>query len=274
MLHFPNAKINLGLSVTEKRPDGYHNLETVFYPLPMLKDALEVLPARDGAASDMRISGKSIAGAVSQNLVWKALELLQTDFPEKVKPVSVHLLKTIPMGAGLGGGSADAAFMLQLLNRFFELELSQDALASYALQLGSDCPFFIYNTPHFAQGRGELLEPIPLDLSAYSLQLVCPRIHVRTASAFSDIVPGPAKFPLREIAALPLSSWKEHIVNDFETTVFKVHPELARIKQRLYDEGALYAAMSGTGSALYGLFEEGKQSSIADDEQAEVFYFH
>ncbi|HTN16106.1 MAG TPA: hypothetical protein VL092_00390, partial [Chitinophagaceae bacterium] len=165
-------------------------------------------------------------------------------------------------------------FMLQLLNRFFELGLPEPVLASYALQLGSDCPFFIYNIPHFAKGRGELLEPLAVDLSPYSLQLVCPGIHVSTASAFSAIVPGPAKFPLREITSLPLSSWKEHIVNDFEATVFKVHPALARIKQRLYDEGALYAAMSGTGSAVYGIFEEGKQSSIVADEQTEVFYFH
>jgi 4-diphosphocytidyl-2-C-methyl-D-erythritol kinase len=273
VLHFPNAKINIGLAVTEKRPDAYHNLETVFYPLRMLKDALEVLPAGEDAQTSMRLSGKKIEGDLTHNLVWKAFELLRAQYPEQMRPVSIHLLKTIPMGAGLGGGSADGAFMLQLLNKFFELGLSDSTLASLALELGSDCPFFIYNTPHFAKGRGELLEPVLLDLSSYSIQLVCPKLQVSTASAFSKIIPGPAKFPLENIASLPVADWKDYIINDFETTVFEVHPELALIKQRLYDDGAIYASMSGTGSAVYGIFKEGGQSSLPADEQTEVFYF-
>lgn len=272
LLHFPNAKINIGLFVTGKRPDGYHNLETVFYPLPMLKDALEVLPAAEDSPAAMRVSGKKIEGNVQDNLVWKAFLLLKKQYPDAIKDINIHLMKTIPMGAGLGGGSADGAFMLRLLNKFFNLELPDETLAELALQLGSDCPFFIYNTPHFAAGRGEELAPVNLDLSHYSIQVICPSIPVSTASAFSKIVHGTASFNLRELAALPLTQWKDQVSNDFETAVFKVHPELAAIKQTLYEEGALYASMSGSGSAVYGIFEEGKRSSLSTGSQQEVFY--
>lgn len=273
MLHFPNAKINIGLFVTEKRPDGYHNLETIFYPLPMLKDALEVLPAAEGSDSSIKISGKHIEGDAHDNLVWKALQLILKRFPERTFPVQIHLLKSIPMGAGMGGGSADGAFMLRLLNRFFGLELSDLILAEMALELGSDCPFFIYNTPHFAEGRGELLTPIHLDLNEYSIQIVCPEVHVSTAIAFSKIQPKPAPYNLRALGDLPIENWKHFILNDFEEAIFEAHPKLAEIKKQLYKQGALYASMSGSGSALYGIFKKGIQSTMPKEMNCEQYYF-
>lgn len=271
MLHFPNAKINIGLFVTEKRTDGYHNLETVFYPVPRLKDALELLPAQENAVSSMRISGKIIEGDVYDNLVWKAYKLIQNKFPDKLSPVQIHLLKSIPMGAGLGGGSADAAFMLRLLNKFFELDLSDSILAQYALELGSDCPFFIYNTPQFAQARGEDLSPIALDLSNYDLQIICPKVHVSTAGAFAKITPKSAPFSLKNLPDLPIEKWKDVVFNDFEKPIFEAYPLLAEIKQKLYDDGAIYASMSGSGSALYGIFEVGKKSTLENNELIDVF---
>lgn len=273
LLHFPNAKINIGLFVTEKRPDGYHNLETIFYPLPMLKDALEVLPAVEGNVSCIKISGKQIDGDAQQNLVWKALQLILNRFPERTFPVQIHLLKSIPMGAGMGGGSADGAFMLRLLNKFFGLELSDITLAEMALELGSDCPFFIYNTPHFAEGRGELLTPIHLDLNEYSIQIVCPKVHVSTATAFSTIRPKPAPFNLRGLSELPVENWNQFIFNDFEDAIFEAHPQLAEIKKQLYNQGALYASMSGSGSALYGIFKKGMQSNIPKEMNCEHYFF-
>ncbi len=271
MLHFPNAKINIGLFVTEKRADAYHNLETVFYPIARLRDALELLAAPDNEASTMRISGKAIEGDVYNNLVWKAFQLIQNKYPEKLSPVNIHLLKSIPMGAGLGGGSADAAFMLRLLNKFFELDISDETLAKYALELGSDCPFFIYNSPHFAQGRGEVLSPIDLDLSNYDIQIICPKVHVSTAAAFRKITPKPAPFALKNLSDLSIEKWKDFVFNDFEKPIFEDYPILAEIKNQLYSDGALYAAMSGSGSALYGIFERGKASSFETNESMEVF---
>jgi 4-diphosphocytidyl-2-C-methyl-D-erythritol kinase len=273
LLHFPNAKINIGLFVTEKRLDTYHNLETIFFPLPMLKDALEVLPSSEGAEASMRISGRKIEGDIYDNLVWKAFQLIRKKYPEKVSPIQVHLLKSIPMGAGLGGGSADGAFMLRLLNQYFSLEIADEVLARLALELGSDCPFFIYNTPQFAKGRGELLSPINLDLNNYSIQVICPRLHVSTSSAFSKITPKQAPFDLSQLSTLPIEKWKEFVFNDFEQPIFESYPFLAQIKQRLYDDGAIYASMSGSGSTLYGIFEQGAKSKLVHNEDLEVFYF-
>ncbi len=272
MLHFPNAKINLGLYVTNKRIDGYHDLETVFYPLPQLKDALEVLPTADNVESSMRISGKAIEGDVYDNLVWSAFQLIKSHYPERVSNINVQLLKAIPMGAGLGGGSSDGAFMLRLLNKFFALELSDKTLADYALQLGSDCPFFIYNTPHFASGRGEVLSPIDVDLSRYSIQIICPKIHVATAVAFGGITPQAATFDLRTLTDLSVEDWKGVVINDFEQTVFAKYAGLRELKEQLYAEGAIYASMSGSGSTIYGIFEKGKQSSLTTNTRVEVFY--
>lgn len=273
MLHFPNAKINIGLFVTEKRADGYHNLESVFYPLPMLKDALEVLPLDNEDAPLMRLSGRFIEGDQKDNLVWKAWQILHQDFPQKVKPLAIHLLKAIPMGAGLGGGSADGAFMLRLLNQYFELQLSDIQLAEYALQLGSDCPFFIYNTPQWAQGRGELLTSTPLDLSAYSIQVICPKVHVSTRGAFAQLSPKSAPIDLSGLHTIPIDNWKGMVYNDFEPVIFKSYPVLTEIKKQLYAEGAIYASMSGSGSALYGIFPKGNQSSLVTNKDWEVFYF-
>lgn len=263
MLTFPNAKINIGLYVTGKRPDGYHDLETIFYPV-QLKDGLEIID-HNVKDNDLKISGLGVGGANDNNLVWKAYYLLQQDFPEKIKPLHIFLHKVIPMGAGMGGGSADGAFMLRMMNDLFQLGLSTQELEQYALQLGSDCPFFIRNQPAFATGRGELLSPVTLDLSSYRIQLICPAIHVNTAAAFKGIMPATPAFDLKNITDLPISEWKENISNDFEQTVFVQHPILKEIKKQLYAQGALYAAMSGTGSTVYGIFEKGKQAVIHTD---------
>lgn len=273
MLQFPNAKINIGLFVTEKRVDGYHNLESVFYPLPMLKDALEILPLVNEDAPLMRLSGMVIEGDQKDNLVWKAWQILHQDFPNKIKPLEIHLLKAIPMGAGLGGGSADGAFMLRLLNQYFDLQLSDAQMVAYALRLGSDCPFFIYNTAQFARGRGEFLQAIDLDLSAYSIQVICPKLHVSTKGAFAQLTPKAAQVDLAKLTSIPIGSWKDLIYNDFEPVIFKAYPALAQIKLQLYAEGALYASMSGSGSALYGIFPKGKKSLFVSNNDWEAYYF-
>lgn len=262
MICFPNCKINLGLYITNRRNDGYHDLETVFYPVTGLTDALEVVPAK-GAATRLLTEGAGIAGETEQNLVWKAYELVKQRFPAKVPAMDIHLLKKIPMGAGLGGGSADGAFMLKLLNDYCSLELTGKVLAEMALQLGSDCPFFIYNTPQFAQGRGEQMTPLPLlDLSAYTIQVICPQVHVSTKEAFALITPRKPVFDLRTIQELPVAQWREVISNDFEAPVFAQHSGMADIKRELYAQGAVYASMTGSGSAIYGIFEKGKSAKI------------
>ncbi|MEI8279774.1 MAG: 4-(cytidine 5'-diphospho)-2-C-methyl-D-erythritol kinase [Bacteroidota bacterium] len=268
MLCFPNCKINIGLYITRKREDGYHDLETIFYPV-QLQDALEAVPA---TIANTHISGKAVAGNTQDNLVWKAYTLLQQHYPAQVPPMDIYLHKVIPMGAGLGGGSADGAFMLQLLNDICELGLSKEQLASYALQLGSDCPFFIYNTPQYATGRGEQMSPINIDLSSYSLQLICPQLHVSTAKAFRMISPKPAPYDLRQLASLPITAWKGTICNDFEAAVFAMHPEIGSIKQQLYDQGAIYAAMSGSGSAVYAVMSKGSKALITAPVAFEQVY--
>ncbi len=258
MICFPNCKINLGLYVTRRREDGYHDIETVFYPVQVC-DALEIVPARQ---TQLHMSGFPVAGADNSNLVWKAYELLKGKHPGKIPGLDIFLHKAIPMGAGLGGGSADGAFMLRLLNDYCKLGLDNALLAAYALELGSDCPFFIYNTPQLATGRGERMEPINLDLSGYSIQLICPEVHVSTAKAFQMITPQSASFGLVQLTALPVPEWKNQISNDFEGPVFVQHPELADIKKQLYDAGALYTAMSGSGSAIFGIFDKGHKADV------------
>ena len=264
MICFPTAKINIGLYITNKRLDGYHDLETVFYPITGLHDALEVAPA-DGTAA-LHLNGKSIEGNTQDNLVWKAYELMKQRFPAKIPELDIHLLKAIPMGAGLGGGSADGAFMLRLLNDYCRTELSDDTLADMALQLGSDCPFFIYNTPQFAKGRGEQMTALPqLNLSGYSIQLVCPEVHISTKEAFSMITPRKAMFDLRKLPELPIADWKDHVHNDFEDAIFMQEPQLGAIKKQLYEQGAVYASMSGSGSTIYGIFEKETRANIDID---------
>ncbi len=268
MLCFPNCKINLGLYITRRREDGYHDLETVFYPLS-LHDAMEIVPA---TKTQLHMSGLTVAGNDHDNLVWKAYHLLHTSYPGKIPPLDIYLHKAIPMGAGLGGGSADGAYMLRLLNDYCNLGLTTKQLIAYALQLGSDCPFFIHNTPQFATGRGEVMNDILLNLSAYSIQLICPQVHVSTAKAFSMITPHPAAFDLRTLGSLPIEHWKDNISNDFETPVFTQYPALADIKQQFYDHGALYASMSGSGSSIFGIFPKTQKAEIKTDVAFKSIY--
>lgn len=253
MITFPNCKINLGLNVTRKRQDGYHDLETVFFPVE-IKDALEVITA-DDPQNDIEFTstGLEVAGDPRANLCVKAYYLLKKDFPS-LPAVRVHLHKAIPMGAGLGGGSADGAFMLRLLDARYQLSLTQEQLLAYALQLGSDCPFFIYNKPCFATGRGEILEPVSLDLSSYQVVLINPGIHISTAFAFSNIIPAEPLLSVKNVIQLPVNKWKEQLVNDFEKGIAAAHPEISLIKEAMYAQGAVYASMTGSGSTVYGLF--------------------
>lgn len=252
MLLFPNCKINLGLHILNKREDGFHNLETVFYPIS-INDALEIIPAAD---TDLQFSqtGLTVEGNEADNICVKAYHLLKKDFPQ-LPGAKMHLHKAIPMGAGLGGGSADGAFALQLLNTIFKLQLTQQQLINYALQLGSDCPFFIINQPCFATGRGEIMEPVPLDLSAYKIAIINPRIHVNTGWAFSQLTPAVPAKSIQQIITQPIQTWKDEMKNDFEDVVFAAHPSIKSIKETLYNSGALYAAMSGSGSTVFGIFK-------------------
>lgn len=264
MLIFPNCKINLGLHILAKREDGFHNLETVFYPVAW-KDALELISAANNTTDiEFTATGLTVDGNAADNLCVKAYHLLKKDFPQ-LPAVKIHLHKTIPMGAGLGGGSADAAFLLKLLNQKFQLNLSTPKLLNYALQLGSDCPFFIINKPCFATGRGEVLEEIKVDLSEYKIVLINPGIHVNTGWAFSNITPALPKKSVKEIVQQPIETWKDELKNDFEVPVFAAHPQIKEIKESLYQQGAMYAAMSGSGSTVFGIFEPNTASLSLKD---------
>ena len=245
MLLFPNAKINLGLHVIRKRPDGYHDIETLFYPVPGLCDVLEIVPAE---RFEMHCYNAEIAG---ENLCEKAWRLLATRFG--IPPVAIHLYKKIPMGAGLGGGSADAAFTLSGLNLLFGLQRPQEELAGLAAQLGSDCPFFIYNRPMLARGRGEVLTPLDFTIDR-RVRIVPQPVFVSTREAYAGITPHEPAQPLEAVLRLPVEAWKDALVNDFEASVFAQHPELAVAKKALYEDGAVYAAMSGSGSALFAIY--------------------
>jgi 4-diphosphocytidyl-2-C-methyl-D-erythritol kinase len=254
MITFPNAKINLGLNVVERRPDGYHNLETLFYPIP-LQDALEVTRAKLPADEPytLRVSGRAIEGQPDDNLVVKAYRLVRELHPG-IAPVDIHMYKHIPTGAGLGGGSADAAFMIRLLNDKFSLGMTADEMEAHAARLGADCAFFIRNHPVFATGIGNIFHPVELSLKGYHLVLVKPDIFVSTKAAFAKITPRRPEVDLREVARLPIDEWQGVMKNDFEDSVFPQFPEIAAIKDKLYDLGAVYASMSGSGSSVFGLF--------------------
>lgn len=281
MLAFPNCKINLGLNITRKRSDGYHDLETVFYPV-QLKDALEIIrqPSTDNyqpstvnqqlSLVNFSVSGLVINGPENDNLCIKAYQLLQQDFPDLPR-IKMHLHKAIPMGAGLGGGSADGAFALQLLNDKFQLKLTSGQLANYALQLGSDCPFFILNKPCFATGRGEIMQPINLDLSAYQIVVINPKIHIGTAWAFGNIVPQTPQQSIKQIIELPIPTWREKLVNDFEKPAIKQYPEIGNIKELLYQYGAVYSSMTGSGSTVYGLFDIQKKIQFSFPKNYFIF---
>lgn len=257
MLLFPNCKINLGLHILNKREDGFHNLETVFYPVA-IKDALEIIPSHHPDKNiEFSSTGLAVDGNAADNICVKAYHLLKNDFPG-LPAIKMHLHKAIPMGAGLGGGSADGAFALQLLNTKFNLQLTETQLLQYALQLGSDCPFFIINQPAFATGRGEILEPLQLDLSKYKILIVNPGIHVNTGWAFKQLTPALPQKSVAAIVAQPINTWQQELHNDFEKPVFEKYPEIKMIKEELYNGGAVYAAMSGSGSTVYGIFEKAK----------------
>lgn len=252
MITFPNAKINLGLNITEKRPDGYHNLETIFYPIP-LEDALEACPRKEGLGCySLSQSGLSIEGDAENNLVVKAYKLLDETY--HLPPVDIYLHKHIPSGAGLGGGSADAAFMLKLLNRMYRLNLTDDQLEAYAARLGADCAFFVRNQPTYAEGIGNIFSPVELSLAGWQLLLVKPNIFVSTRDAFARIRPRHPERNLRDLINQPVESWKDYMINDFEESVFPQFPAIGDIKTELYRLGAVYASMSGSGSSVYGLF--------------------
>jgi 4-diphosphocytidyl-2-C-methyl-D-erythritol kinase len=249
MISFPNAKINLGLHVSRKRDDGFHDIETVFYPVPLC-DALEIHPS-GGNRSALYLYGTPIP-AGGDNLCMKAYDLLQQEYD--LPSVNMHLLKQIPAGAGLGGGSSDAAQTLLLLNRLFSLGMNDNSLKDVARQVGSDCAFFIRNRVAFAYGRGDLFSPIELNLSGKYLLILKPDIHISTAEAYAMIRPLPGRPSPQEIVKRPIEEWKDLLVNDFEKPLFEKYPEIAAIRAKIYEMGAIYASMSGSGSAVYGIF--------------------
>lgn len=258
MTVYPNVKINLGLHVLRRRPDGFHDLETLFVPYFGIRDTLEIVE-QPGTGKARFVPSASVSW--DNDLTVRAYELLAADF--NLPSVEIRLTKNAPVGAGLGGGSSDAAFCLKTLNEMFSLGLSDGILANYASRLGSDCAFFIYNRPMLGTGRGEILTPFEPDLDGYEIKVVVPEgLSVSTAEAYRGIRPRYAGgedcsgLSLKEILARPVREWRETLVNDFEKTVFAVHPRLAVIKEELYRQGADYAAMSGSGSALFGLFSK------------------
>ncbi|MDR0938452.1 MAG: 4-(cytidine 5'-diphospho)-2-C-methyl-D-erythritol kinase [Mediterranea sp.] len=269
MITFPNAKINLGLSVVSKRADGYHDLETVFYPIGSLTDALEVVASANGDTR-LRTYGNAVDGQPEENLVTRAYRLLAQD--HRLPPVDIHLYKRIPSGAGLGGGSADAAFMLRLLNDYARLGLTDEELEAYAVRLGADCAFFVRDRPTYAEGIGNRFAPINLSLAGYGLALVKPDIFVSTREAFKGIHPHRPEHPVREVIERPVSEWRERLVNDFEESVFPLHPTIRQIKEELYRQGAVYASMTGSGSSVFGLFAPGVPlPDVRPDEGAFVY---
>lgn len=256
MLTFPHAKLNLGLHVVARRPDGYHELETAFVPLPWT-DALEVLPAPAAfPETTLALTGRPVPGEPASNLCLKAYALLKADFPS-LPTAQMHLHKVVPIGAGLGGGSADAAFALRSLNEVFQLNLDPPQLEGYARRLGADCAFFIRGTPVLATGKGDDFAPLPLDLRGTPAVVVWPGVGIATAEAYGRVRPRPPRHDLRAALAQPMAAWRETVVNDFEAALAPAYPVLAEVKTALYAAGAAYASLSGSGSAVFGLWERG-----------------
>ncbi len=251
MVIFSNAKINIGLNITERRDDGFHNIESIFYPID-LKDVLEIVKSDNGIQfTNMGIVVDSLP---EDNLIIKAYNLIAQDYD--IQLVKIHLHKIIPIGAGLGGGSSNAVYMLKLLNNFFELNISNEQLTNYAKQIGSDCAFFVKNIPTFASQKGDVFSNIELDLSDYKIIVKNPSIFVSTQEAYSGIVPKKADSSLKDLINRPISEWKNTIKNDFETEIFKKYPKIKQLKTDFYNQGAIYASMSGSGSSVYGIFEK------------------
>ncbi|PJJ58911.1 4-(cytidine 5'-diphospho)-2-C-methyl-D-erythritol kinase [Hymenobacter chitinivorans] len=265
MLVFPNAKLNLGLYVTEQRPDGFRNLESVFVPLPWC-DALEVLQA---PATALTLSGIPIPGEAATNLCWRAYELLKADFD--LPAVQMHLHKAVPIGAGLGGGSGDAAFALRALRELFDLPLTTGQLQQYARRLGSDCAFFVENKPVFAYEKGDIFAPITLDLTGVACQVVYPNLHISTAEAYARVGTRPPRHDLRQSLAQPMATWRDTVTNDFEDALTPHYPVLADIKAALYAAGATYASLSGSGSAVYGLFPDSELPPLTWSSEYQVW---
>lgn len=265
MICYPNAKINIGLYITSKRDDGFHNIETILLPIKWC-DILEFVPEQEKGNGRISFtsSGIRIPGNEADNICEKAYNLLSNDF--NLPGLTSHLHKIIPVGAGLGGGSADGTFMLSSLNGFFDLNLSTAQLEKYAAKLGSDCAFFIENKPCFAWGRGELLQPIGLTLKEYTMVIVVPPVHVSTTEAYKGVIPAQPNFDLRQIGSLSVSQWKDTIFNHFEMSIFQKYPEIKEIKEELYRAGALYASMSGSGSAVYGIFKGKLKTPVKFDD--------
>lgn len=260
MTVYPNAKINLGLSVVSRRPDGYHNLETIFLPVPGLHDVIGVEKVVDGAPASFEQAGIVVNCAPEDNLIWRTYLRVRELYPEKVGAVSIRFKKQIPFGAGLGGGSADAAFMLRALNELFELGMSAEEMEMHIAPMGADCAFFIQNRPRMAEGIGNIFDEVPSalmdELSGKWLLLLKPDSAVSTREAYGGITPRQAEVPLREAVRQPIACWQRTVVNDFEKTVFPLHPEIADLKAKMLDSGALYAAMSGSGATVFGIFAD------------------
>lgn len=259
MVVFPNAKINIGLHILGKRTDGFHELQSLFYPVA-IKDVLEAIPNNKNEIIFSQ-SGLPIGGDINSNLCVKTYQLIRSKYTS-LPGLTVHLHKNIPMGAGLGGGSADGSFMVQLINSLFDLKMSLDEQLSIAAQLGSDCPFFIYNRPCLVRGRGEVIEPLEVDLKAYHIFLINPGIHINTGWAFQSLQHYSQPFSPQLLLTTPLDSWKDILLNDFESAVFTAHPTIAQIKEQLYEKGAVYASLSGSGSTMYGIFPRHLQPSF------------
>jgi 4-diphosphocytidyl-2-C-methyl-D-erythritol kinase len=261
MILFPPAKINLGLHILFKRNDGYHELESAMYPIPFT-DVLEILPSEK---FEFKQTGLTIDGDSNNNLCVKAYQLLNEIY--NIPPVYIHLRKIIPMGGGLGGGSSDGSFILTALNSIFNLNISVSKLEELASQLGSDCPFFIQKVPQIAKGRGEILNPIAINLEGYYLKLINIGVHVGTKEAYDGAKFSTSLKSVSEIITQPISTWKNELVNDFEATVFTIYPELQAVKDELYNEGAIYASMSGSGSTLFGIFEKEPRKKYSEKNE-------
>ena len=265
MIVFPNAKINIGLHILAKRPDGYHELQTVFYPIK-LYDVLEIIEAKQVGFSP---KGIAVDGNAEENICLKAYRLLAMDY--KLPPIEIHLLKNIPIGAGLGGGSSDGAFMIKLLNEKFSLGISITKMEKYAKQLGADCAFFIKNKVCYAEGIGSEFSAIELDLKSYHFVIVKPEVSVSTAEAYGSISPNSDRSPLRNLILSPIQDWKNTVINDFEAGIFEKYPQIREIKEELYESGAIYASMSGSGSAVFGIFKD-KPNFSTKLNNHQIFY--
>lgn len=265
MILFPNAKINLGLQVLKRRHDNYHDLETVFFPIKIY-DALEII---ESTKMEFSITGISIEGETKDNICLRAYHLIAEDY--KLPAIQIHLHKNIPVGAGLGGGSSDAAFMIKALNDKFELNLNVERMKSYARRLGADCSFFIENKPVFAEGIGDQFSEVKLDLSFYNFVIVKPPIHISTTEAYHSIVPNEQGKGLKQQIKMPIENWKNNVINDFEAGILEKYTEIRKIKEILYQLGAVYASMSGSGSAVFGIFE-GRPNFPQNKDKYQVFY--